>query len=87
MIKIIVDYIIAVGTTNTTTGNWHMDYDELTEAFGFVSRDYLRQHHDQILDALNSRTEILSETWTDYDELGQPNGFDCNFALVYCPNA
>ncbi len=83
----IVDYIVAVGAANTISGNWHVEYDELSEAFDFATYDWLRQHHDEILAELDERPEILSETWTDFDESGQPNGFDCNFALAYCPNA
>ena len=83
----IVDYIISIGTANTATGNWHISYDELSEAFDFATPEYLRQHHEEILFELDGRKEILSETWTDYDENGEPEGFDCNFALAYCPNA
>ncbi|MBE7004423.1 MAG: hypothetical protein E7425_09100 [Ruminococcaceae bacterium] len=83
----IIDYIIAVGTANTTTGNWHVAYYELSEAFDFATPEYLRQHHDEILYELDRRAEILSETWTDYDETGQPEGFDSNFAIAYCLNA
>ena len=80
----IVDYIIKQGTENTTTGNWHVEYDELSDAFDFATSDYLRQHHEDICDEIDGRKEILSETWTDYDGTGQPDGFDCNFALADC---
>ena len=83
----IVDYIIKVGTENTSSGNWHIGYYELSEVFDFATPEYLRQHHDAILYEIDGREEILSETWTDYDGEGQPDGFDCNYGLAYCPYA
>lgn len=83
----IVDYIIKQGTENTTTGNWHVEYKELSDSFDFATHDFLRRNHERICYELDGREEILSETWTDYDGTGQPDGFDCNFALAYCPYA
>ena len=83
----IVDYIIRIGTENTSSGNWHIEYEELSDAFDFATQDFLRRNHETICYELDGREEILSETWTDYDGECQPDGFDCNFALDYCPNA
>lgn len=83
-ISTIVDYIVKVGTENTSSCNWHIGYEELTDAFDFATQDFLRRNHETICYELDGREEILSETWTDYDGEGQPDGFDCNFALAYC---
>ena len=86
-IGMIVDDIIRIGTENTASGNWHIEYEELSDAFDFATPDFLRRNHEAICYELDRRDEIVSETWTDYNGEGQPDGFDCNFALAYCPCA
>ena len=86
MVAEVVDYIVDVGTMYTTSGNWHIGYDEISECFDYATREWLMEHHVGILDALDGRAEILSETWTDFDENGNPDGFDCNFCGTCCPS-
>lgn len=93
MITHIVDFMIEVGTQETSSGNYNFYFDELAEEqvehFG-ISKEYalewLNEHIDEITDEIDRREEVISETWYNYDECGNVEGFDINFALDYCPN-
>lgn len=93
MITHIVDFMIEEGTQETSSGNYNFYFDELAEEqaehFG-ISKEYalewLSEYCDAIAEEIDRREEVLSETWYSYDEYGNVDGFDINFALDYCPN-
>ena len=85
MVAVVVQTIVEIGTQNTTNGNWHVSYDEVEDVCCFATKEWLSEHHCEILDELDARAEILSDTWTDFDDEGNADGFDCNFAGAYCP--
>lgn len=85
MIKRIVDYIIEIGTQNTTNGNWTISTDEIRGKYD-VTREWLLENKELIKDSIDGREEVLSVTWDSFDNDGKWNGFDCNFYGDCCPN-
>lgn len=75
----IAEWLIRTGTENTSSGNWIIGFDEVTERFGVdLSTD------DELLDAVSdclNRSEAILDFYTDNEE------FDINFGLRYCPFA
>lgn len=82
-LKQIVDYMIKSGTEWTETGAYIFYHDELAKAFT-LPVDWFRENHEAIKEEIDSRKEVLSETWDELDALGNPEGFDINFCLKYC---
>lgn len=80
MVKQIVDFMIEEGTTETNNGSWTIYYDEIENIFN-VTKNWLYNHREDIIDELDSRKEILSETWGEEDE-----SFNMNFCLNACKN-
>ena len=78
MIKQIVNWLIEIGTTNTSNGTWIVYYDEIASKFN-VTEDWVREHREDIINELDSKEEILSETWGEEDDC-----FDMNFCLNAC---
>lgn len=78
MIKQIVNWLVEIGTTNTSNGTWVVYYDEIASKFD-ITEDWVHTHRDEIIDELDSREEILSETWGEEDGY-----FDMNFCLNAC---
>ena len=78
MIKQIVNWLVEIGTTNTSNGTWVVYYDEIASKFD-ITEDWVHTHRYEIIDELDSREEILSETWGEEDE-----SFDMNFCLNAC---
>lgn len=74
--KTIADYIIKIGTENTSNGSWCMDVDELANVFG-ISEDTVLSLADEIVNELNSREEVAELEFYD-------NCFDLMFWLSYC---
>lgn len=79
-ISMIVDYLISEGTSDTTTGNYIISYLEISEILG-IPYNWIKEHRKEIIDILDARDEILSETWGEKDD-----EFDMDFCLGYCPN-
>lgn len=74
----IADYMIHVGTENTTTGNWHFSFGTISERFGIdLTND--SEMVSLIEEELYKRGDILSQI-DIYD-----NDFDLMFFLDYCP--
>lgn len=74
----IAEYMIHVGTENTTTGNWHFGFDSINERFGLD----LKNDEDMvelIREELYKQGDILSDV-DIYDD-----DFDLMFYLDYCP--
>lgn len=80
----IVNWMIEEGTTETTTGNWHIGFSEIERIFN-VSKEWCLNHHEDIKDELDSRNELISEVWEDIEN-DEILGFDMNFGLEYCKN-
>ena len=85
MLKNIVDYIITTSTQDTTSGNYCIYFEEITKAIPEATPEFLRANFEAIKDEIDTRPEILSETW-EITEAGELVGFDINLALDYCPN-
>ena len=83
MIQKIVDFMIKSGTEWTETGNYCFYYTELAHLFNQPAEWFL-EHREEIKAEIDSRPEVLSETWDELDALGTPEGFDINFCLEYC---
>lgn len=81
----IVNYVISRGTQNTTNGSWIIYSDELQDMFN-VSYLWLLENAEDIKEEIDSREEILTETWDEFNEDGKWDGFSCNFCGKYCPN-
>lgn len=86
MIQDIADLLINVGTRKTTSGNYHVDFKDIASAMEIDKQEIIDARED-IMTEIDSREEIISETWLDFDENGVPDGFDMMFGLDYCPNA
>ena len=84
-VKQIVDWMIVTGSGNTSSGNWHIDFDEIYNRFPGVTKEWVYDHIREICEEIDSREEIISETWLDEKD-GEWIGFDMNFCLAYCPN-
>ena len=69
------DYIVTIGTQNTTEGNWIIGFDELAQQTGF-EHDF--NSMDTLLDMLHEREEVANV------ELGD-NGIDVCYYLDFCP--
>lgn len=78
--EVIADYMVNHGTQNTFSGNWHFDFDEISEMFDVslpddeqllsdIEEAVWRRHGDEVLELL------LSED------------FDFLFCLASCPYA
>lgn len=76
----IAEYMIKVGTENTTTGNWQFRFDEIGDKFGVdLSSNY--DMVDKICKELYGNGETLSQI----EVMGDT--FDLTFYLKYCPYA
>ena len=73
----VVNRIVKVSTTNTSTGNWYADYDDVAD---LISHDDYLKYFDFIYNELLSRSEVLDLNITDEHE------FDGMYGLAYCPN-
>lgn len=84
----IVDYIVKIGTENTESGQYSIQYTDIESKFPWATEDWLTENHELIKMELDEREEILSETWDEYDYGNNKKviGFDCNFCGNYCPN-
>ena len=69
------DYIVTIGTQNTTEGNWIIGFDELAQQTGF-EHDFSSM--DTLLDMLYEREEVANV------ELGD-SGIDVCYYLDFCP--
>ena len=69
------DYIVTIGTQNTTEGNWIIGFDELAQQTGF-EHDFSSM--DTLLDMLHEREEVANV------ELGD-SGIDVCYYLDFCP--
>jgi len=69
------DYIVTIGTQNTTEGNWIIGFDELAQQTGF-EHDFSSM--DTLLDMLHEREEEANV------ELGD-SGIDVCYYLDFCP--
>ena len=74
----IAEYMIQVGTENTTTGNWHFGFDTISERFG-VDLMQDAEMVSLIENALYERGDMLSQI-DIFD-----NDFDLMFYLNCCP--
>lgn len=84
MIEKIINYIIKEGIENTISGQWNIFVEDIESVFN-IPYDYIYSIKEDIKDKLDTRKEILSETWDLFDD-NKWIGFDCNFCGVYCPN-
>ena len=69
------DYIVTIGTQNTTEGNWIIGFDELAQQTGF-EHDFSSM--DTLLDMLHEREEVANV------ELGD-SSIDVCYYLDFCP--
>ena len=69
------DYIVTIGTQNTTEGNWIIGFDELAQQTGF---EHEFSSMDTLLDMLHEREEVANV------ELGD-SGIDVCYYLDFCP--
>ena len=76
----IAEYMIKVGTENTTTGNWQFRFDEIGDKFG-VDLSSNSDMVDKICKELYGNGETLSQI----EVMGDT--FDLTFYLKYCPYA
>ena len=76
----IAEYMIKVGTENTTTGNWQFRFDEIGDKFG-VDLSSNSDMVDKICKELYGNGETLSQIEVMGDTL------DLTFYLKYCPYA
>lgn len=74
--KEIADYITELGTSKTTSGNYHIFFKEINRLFR-VSLPEDDELLKEICDAFDM--DIVADYYTDED-------FDMNFYLAYCPN-
>lgn len=74
----IAEYMIHVGTENTTTGNWHFGFDSINERFGLDLKND-EEMVELIREELYKQGDILSDL-DIYDD-----DFDLMFYLDYCP--
>lgn len=74
----IAEYMIHVGTENTTTGNWHFGVDSINERFGLDLKND-EEMVELIREELYKQGDILSDV-DIYDD-----DFDLMFYLDYCP--
>jgi hypothetical protein len=74
----IAEFMIHRGTENTTTGNWHFDFDAIDERFGLDLKND-EEMVELIRQELYKQGDIVSEV-DIYD-----NDFDLMFYLNYCP--
>ena len=86
MIKKIADYIIETSRNETTTGNYCLYFDEIAANMDGVTAEYIAANYEEIKDEIDTRPEILSETWPELEN-DIIVGFDVNLGLAYCPNA
>lgn len=77
-IKDMVDNLVRMSSQKSESGNWHVSYDELSQLYG-ISKEELLKNHETIIEEIDAHRLILSETYTDTDENGNPNGYDMNF--------
>lgn len=77
-IKDMVDKIVRMSSQQSSEGNYHVSYDEMSQLFS-IPKEELIKAHEQIIEEVDSHLLILSETWTDTDENGNPEGVDMNF--------
>ena len=72
----VVNRIVNVSTQQTSTGNWIMGYQDLSD---LISKFDYYQYFDLIASELATRQEVLDLDTSDHQ-------FDCIFGLSYCPN-
>lgn len=79
MVKKIAEYIVETGINSTTTGNWHIDFDEINTRFGTnlpADNDVLEKVQDY----------IFSEYPDKVVEMDCSEDFDLIFYTDCCPN-
>lgn len=76
--QIIAEFMIHRGTENTTTGNWHFGFDDLSARFGLDLKND-EEMVELIRQELYKQGDIISEV-DIYDD-----DFDLMFYLDYCP--
>lgn len=76
----IAEYLIFVGTENTTTGNWHIPFSLVAKNYG-VNLATDSEMLDKVCECLYSNGDIVSEFAVGEDE------FDMMFFTNYCPYA
>ncbi|GEM_PF-2210191 len=77
LIQEMVDYMVKEGTEQTTSGLYMFSHEDLMEKFN-ITKEFIIENEDYILNELYLRDEILDVEWEDC--------FDLNFFLRYCPN-
>lgn len=75
----IAEWLVKVGTENTTSCNWIIDFAKVNERYG-VNLYEDKSLCDEIIEHLN-RHEAILDVVTDED------AFDMNFGYLYCPYA
>ena len=93
LLKGLVDWMIKVGTEKTLYGNYIISYGDIESEFIYfdktsgrmyrLTKAILEANHEAILNEIDSREEILSETWNEYDG-DNLDGFNMNFCLDAC---
>lgn len=77
VINDVVNDIVKVCTEHTSTGNWYVSYNDVSD---LISEEDFLKYFDFIRDELLSREEVLELNVTENRE------FDVTFGLDYCPN-
>lgn len=80
LLKRVCDFIVDEGTTNTSSGNWIISFDEIQEKTN-VSPEWFYSNIGNIDDALTFIPEV-SDVIIDFGE----ETFDVDFYLDYCGN-
>lgn len=81
-IKEIASWIIERAGAATSTGAYIIEVSEIAAAFN-VTEEAIRSHEQDFLDEIDTREEVLSETWTEEDTDGRLTGFNVNLCGNY----
>lgn len=81
----LADYIVNISCVETTTGNYHVSFDDLLGHFSALHEDWIRRNTENITSAIMQNKDKVIEV--DYDEQGgEIYGFDLALWLDACPN-
>lgn len=81
----IAEFLVREGTNRTHVGNYIMTYKDVLAQFPNISLRWIKKNHRNIRNEIDSRVEVISETWDELDGR-EIIGWDMMFGLSHCPN-
>lgn len=84
-VRVLADYIVKKSCEETTTGNYHISFSDLTKRFPALREDWIKQNTEEIVNEILRHRDKVIEVERDVEN-GEICGFDLALWLDACPN-